>query len=84
MEKPYKGTIDHWEAVHFSRDLDPELWIKSLGYYIIGIPHKHPDFPGSNRIRTSVVIKHNRITGYIETLNSRYQLLNPKGSKRNA
>lgn len=70
--KPFKGDISNWVKVFFNKKDFPEA-PESLGYYIKGIPHGHPEF--HNWICTSPVVKHDESTGEIETFNSRYKLV---------
>lgn len=65
--KPCKGEVHNWSAIRHP------LFKEGLGYCILGEPHNHPSF--HNWIRTSEVIKHNKETGEIETLNSLYKLI---------
>lgn len=73
VEKPYKGQIANWEKRYFSKAAFPQHK-DTLGYVIMGVPIGHPQY--SEWIVTSPVVKHEE--DQIETLNSRYTLLNPK------
>ena len=73
MEKPYKGQISNWEKRYFSKGAFPQHK-GTLGYVIMGVPVEHPQY--SEWIVTSPVVKHEG--DQIETLNSRYTLINPK------
>ena len=82
MKKPHKGSISSWKKLNVVNPDNAELINKfygpSLGYVIRGIPSGHPEF--ENWIRTSLVVKHNKRTGEIETLNSRYKLVGKEQS----
>jgi hypothetical protein len=74
--KPYKGVIRNWAVEVISEDrlgLLRTLYGENLGFVIVGTADDHPQF-GQERIRTSVVVKYNKKTGELETLNSRYKL----------
>lgn len=66
-DKPFKGTITRWRKVHFGSE-----------YAIFGTCMNHPQFGRSTTFHTSVVLRHNRLTGEIETLNSLYILEGPE------
>lgn len=71
-DKPHKGRIDDWYK--------SECGAAGLGYLIRGKFLDHPDFSGYYG-HTSYIVKHDEATGEIETRNSRYTLLTPRGSK---
>lgn len=66
--KPYNGTIENWYMMECNG---------GLGYYIMGTLMEHPDF-GKKFTNTSYVVKHDKLTGDIETRNSRYRLIGPE------
>lgn len=68
-EKPYKGEIISWTKMSIETPNPP-----GLGYFIIGRFVNHPEF-GMERGYTSYVVKHDAVTGEIETKNSRYTLV---------
>lgn len=70
--KLYNGTISNWRKVEFNKTRYPDL-PDNLGFVIQGTSRGHPK--GFKNIRTSPVVKHNKQTGEIETLNSRYSLV---------
>jgi hypothetical protein len=74
--KPYRGIIENWERRLVDKNAVPE--VPNLGFVIEGRPLGHPIFWKSNRIRTSIVVAFNENTMQIETLNSVYDLRNPK------
>lgn len=63
--KPFKGSIENWSKMECNG---------GLGYFILGTFLDHPEF-GKKYTNTSWVEKHDENTGYIETRNSRYQLI---------
>jgi hypothetical protein len=60
MEKPHRGAIKNWRRKYFGS-----------GYVIIG---EFVDNAGKRK-STSYVLRHDEVTGEIETLNNRYTLL---------
>lgn len=75
--KPFKGFINDWYRLYFDKSEYPD-YEDNLGYVIVGKPIGHPKFSGW--ITTSAVVRHGTEHGedVIETLNSTYQLGNPK------
>ena len=69
MKKTYRGRIAKWSTL---RPREPAH--DHLGYMIVGTFLDHPRLAGREG-HTSLVVKHNHKTGYIETLNSRYKLV---------
>lgn len=70
--KPHKGRIDCWSKYPVDG--------VGLGYRILGRFLDHPAFAGMLG-HTSYVISHDQETGEIETLNSRYTLIDGNGTK---
>lgn len=70
--KPYQGEIHNWYKLEIPKDKRKE-YPKNLGYVIRGVPINGRFV---NWMQTSLVIKHNKKTSVIETLNSRYKLVN--------
>lgn len=65
MKKPHKGIITNWRKYYLaSKD----------GFLISGRCANHPQFGTNPFFHTSHVLKHNKKTGEIETLNSKYIL----------
>jgi len=74
--KPLKGEIHDWEIMYYPKEMfrdEQGEFPKNLGYLIRGVPHGHPNFV--DYVRTSPIVKHDRSTGEVETLNSRYLLV---------
>lgn len=71
--KPHKGSLTNWRK-HFPKHYNTE---GTLGYVILGSFVDHPDFAGMEG-NTSLVVFHDEETGYIETLNSSYNLIGPE------
>lgn len=65
--KPHKGKIKNW----YKREISIS---QGLGYQIMGEFVDHEDFAGYEGW-TSFVVAHDEATGEIETLNSRYTLV---------
>ena len=79
--KPYKGEIANYRKILLSDDgkgYKPELYGKNLGYIVQGNFQNHPTFRGLNSVgaTTSLVVKEYE-DGFIDTLNSRYKLVEP-------
>lgn len=70
--KPHKGKIEGWYKYEINPR--PVKGQKHLGYLIMGTFQDHPDF-GKLYTNTSAVVKHDTVTGEIETVNSRYTLI---------
>ena len=64
--KPHKGRISNWTKVEYFPDTGK--------YFIRGRFVDHPSFAGE-RGYTSYLVKHDEMTGEIETRNSRYTLV---------
>jgi hypothetical protein len=69
--KPYKGKIRNWCKRQFLN-----------GFCISGIPVGHPDF--EDWLHTSKVVYMDDYSNQIETLNSRYDLIGPERTWRDA
>lgn len=80
-EKPHRGKITDW----WRAEIDLELHRKHFpgedlgpGYYIRGTFVGHPIFGWSPNSYTSWIVKHDEVTGEVETRNSRYTLVGPE------
>lgn len=71
--KPHRGNLTYWRK-HTPKHYDTK---GTLGYIILGLFIDHPDFAGEEG-HTSLVVFHDEETGYIETLNSSYNLIGPE------
>jgi hypothetical protein len=80
-DKPYKGELCSWRKVACdAMGYDTPVFGAEGYYYIMGFAHKY--CPIDEHIRklgtvrcTSRVLSHNEETGEIETINSRYKLI---------
>lgn len=69
-EKPHKGRIDNWMRLPWPSE-------QGVGYMVLGKFLDHPTVGKHGGFsHTSLVLKHDLETGGIETLNSRYTLIN--------
>lgn len=68
-DKPHEGIITNWSKYETHTKL-------GLGFTVCGMFVSHSQFHGEYG-RTSFVIKHDEVTGEIETHNSRYTLSPP-------
>lgn len=76
MSKIYKGEIGGARIVRVPIDIASK-YPTNLGYIFQGNFVNHPKFRGLDAIggTTSLVVKYDRKTGDVETLNSRYKLI---------